>query len=82
MAIKIALAHQTHANLTFVNAEAMTNAVNKAIHVRRANANAVKTRNANLQTNVFLGNVLVCNFQSPLKIVIVCIRYLLVCICM
>ena len=57
MAIKIALAHQTHANLTFVNAEAKTNAVDKPIHVRLANANVGKTRNAKLEKRVFLGNV-------------------------
>ena len=57
MTIKIALAHQTHANLTFVNAEAKTNAVDKPIHVRLANANVVKTTNANLKKLVLLGNV-------------------------
>jgi hypothetical protein len=55
--IKIALAHQTHANLTFVNAEAKKNALKKPIHVRLANANVVKTRNANLQKLALLGNV-------------------------
>ena len=55
--IKIALAHQTHANLTFVNAEAKKNALKKPIHVRLANANVVKMRNANLQKLALLENV-------------------------
>ena len=63
--IKIALAHQTHANLTFVNVEAMKNAVDTPIHVRLANANVGKTRDANLKKLVLLENVLVCNIQLP-----------------
>ena len=62
LTMRIALVHQTHANLMFVTVGQKTNALEQLIHVQPENANVVRRMNVPLQKFVLLGNALVSKF--------------------
>ena len=62
--MKIAMAHQIHAYLTFVTVGHTKNAPEQLIHVQKDTANVARMTDVRTQKLAGLENAKVCNFKS------------------
>ena len=70
--MKIVMAHQTHANLTFVIVDRTKNAPEESIHVVKGIANAARMKNVRTRKLVGLENAKVSNFKCSKTCIIYC----------
>ena len=68
--MKIAMAHQIHAYLTFVTVEPTENALGESIHVQKGIANAARMINVRTRKLVGLENAEVSNFKCSKTFII------------
>ena len=73
--MKIVMAHQTHANLTFVLVDRTKNAPEESIHVEKGNANAARMKNVRTRKLVGLENAEVSNFKCSKTCIIYFLKY-------